>query len=72
MTNLIEILEPIGAWFRSFGLPEPIIHWGHTLMMGIVIFVMGTFVGITGWQSRLTQDKQVAVESARGHRKLAP
>ncbi|MGD1912619.1 MAG: DUF4079 domain-containing protein [Rivularia sp. (in: cyanobacteria)] len=72
MTNLTGTLEPIAAWLRSFGLPEAIIHWGHPAMMGIVIFVMGTFVGITGWQSRLTEDKQVAVESASGHRKLAP
>ena len=37
-------LEPIAAWFRNFGIPEPIVHWGHPLMMGIVIFAMGSFV----------------------------
>lgn len=72
MTNLTEILEPIAAWFRSFGFPEPIIHWGHPVMMGIVIFVMGTFVGVTGWRTRLTENKEVVVQSASGHRKLAP
>ncbi len=72
MANLTEILEPLAAWFRSLELPHWVTHWGHPLMMGIVIFVMGTFVGVTGWRLRLTQDKGVAVESATGHRKLAP
>lgn len=72
MTHLTEILEPIAAWFRSLGVPEPIVHWGHPAMMAIVIFVMGTFVGVTGWQARLTEDKEVAVKSRSGHRKLAP
>jgi hypothetical protein len=29
MLNVTEILEPIAAWFRSLGVPEPIVHWGH-------------------------------------------
>jgi fucose 4-O-acetylase-like acetyltransferase len=41
-------------------------------MMAVVIFVMGTFVGVTGWQSRITQDKEVAIQSRSSHRKLAP
>ncbi|MEA5598589.1 DUF4079 domain-containing protein [Rivularia sp. UHCC 0363] len=72
MPNLTEILEPIAAWFRSLGVPEPIVHWGHPAMMAIVIFVMATFVGVTGWRSRLTEDKEVAVHSRNSHRKLAP
>mgnify|MGYP001793970932 FL=1 len=72
MVNLTEILEPIAAWFRSFGLPEPIVHWGHPAMMSIVIFVMGTFVGVTGWQSRLVQYKDIAIQNRSSHRKLAP
>lgn len=72
MINLTDILEPVAAWFRSFDLPEPLVHWGHPAMMAIVIFVMGTFVGVTGWRSRITENKEVAVESRSGHRKLAP
>ncbi len=72
MLNLTEILEPIAAWFRSLGLPEPIVHWGHPAMMGIVIFVMGSFVGFTGWQGRLAEDKEIALKSRSDHRKLAP
>ena len=30
----------------SLGIPEPIVHWGHPLMMGIVVFVMGSAVAI--------------------------
>ena len=70
--NLNQLLEPIAAWFRSFGIPEPIVHWGHPLMMGIVIFVMGSAVGITGWRSRLESDKDVALKNRSDHRKIAP
>ena len=70
--NLTELLEPIAAFFRSLNLPEPITHWGHPAMMGIVIFVMGTFVGITGWKGRTLGDQTMAVENRRNHRKLAP
>ncbi|MFB2769311.1 DUF4079 domain-containing protein [Pelatocladus sp. BLCC-F211] len=72
MLNLTEILEPIAAWFRSLGVPEPIVHWGHPAMMGIVIFIMGSFVGFTGWRGRLAEDKEVASKSRIDHRKLAP
>jgi len=50
MTSLTELLKPIANWFSSLGVPEPIIHWGHPAMMAVVIFVMGTFVGVTGWR----------------------
>lgn len=72
MINFTEILEPIAAWFRSLGVPEPIVHWGHPAMMGIVIFVMGSFVGFSGWRGRLAEDKEVALKSRSDHRKLAP
>lgn len=48
MVNLTEVLEPIAAEFRSLGIPEPIVHWGHPVMMAIVVFVMGSFVGLAG------------------------
>lgn len=72
MVNFSEALEPLAAWFRSLGIPEPIVHWGHPLMMAIVIFVMGSYVGWTGWRSRLTEDKDVSVQNRMGHRLLAP
>ncbi|MCX7596507.1 MAG: DUF4079 domain-containing protein [Fischerella sp.] len=72
MVNFTEALEPIAAWFRSFDIPEPIVHWGHPVMMGIVIFAMGSFVGFTGWRGRLAEDKEVTLKSRSAHRKLAP
>ncbi|BAZ38948.1 hypothetical protein NIES4101_48980 [Calothrix sp. NIES-4101] len=71
-TKLADILEPIAAWFRSFNVPEPIVHWGHPVMMGIVIFVLGSYVVYAGWQGRLLDDKEVAIKSRSEHRKLAP
>lgn len=70
--NLNEILEPIANLFRKMGIPDAIVHWGHPLMMSIVIFVMGSFVGWVGWRGRLVTDLDVANKSKTDHRKLAP
>jgi hypothetical protein len=74
MAGLRDTLEPIAAWFASFGVPEPIVHWGHPAMMGIVIFVMGSFAGITGWQGRtlLEKDPEAAAAKRAEHGKIAP
>lgn len=74
MNKLSELLEPIAAWFRSLGTPEPIVHWGHPVMMAIVVFVMGSFVGLAGWRGRALAgiDREVAVKNKADHRKLAP
>ena len=72
MADFSQILEPIASQFRSLGIPEPIVHWGHPLMMAIVVFVMGSFVGLAGWRGRLVMDTDTATKSLSGHRKLAP
>jgi hypothetical protein len=72
MANISQVLEPIASQFRSMGIPDPIVHWGHPLMMAIVVFVMGSFVGLAGWRSRVIADATAAMESRAAHRKLAP
>lgn len=71
---LTEKLTPIADWFSSLGTPEPIVHWGHPLMMAIVVLIMGTFVGIAGWKGRILRetDKEAALQNSSAHRKLAP
>jgi Protein of unknown function (DUF4079) len=71
-TNLSQTLEPIAAWFRSLGTPEPIVHWGHPAMMGIVVVVLSSYVAYAGWTGRLSDDKEVAIKNRLDHRKLAP
>lgn len=70
--SLSQLLEPIAAWFRAMDLPEPIVHWGHPLMMGIVVFVMGSVVGLTGWRGRALTDRKEAAKSWADHKKIAP
>ncbi len=65
-------LEPIADWFRQFDLPEPIVHWGHPVMMAIVVFVMGGAAAYAGWQGRLATDKGVAIAQKQTHAKIAP
>ena len=65
-------LEPIAEFFRSLNLPEPIVHWGHPAMMGIVVFVMGGYAAWAGWQGRVAADKEVALKNRADHRKLMP
>lgn len=72
MVDLIQVLEPIADKFRSIGMPDPIVHWGHPLMMAIVVFVMGSFVGLAGWRGRMVAHEATAVKSRMDHRKLAP
>ena len=72
VTSLRAFLEPIASWFGRFGLPEPIVHWGHPLMMGTVIFVMGSFVAYAGWRGRTAGDQEIAIKNRANHRKIAP
>jgi hypothetical protein len=74
MSSLQDALKPIADWFTGLGVPEPIVHWGHPAMMGIVLFVMGSFVGLTGWKSRTLSEKDpdAALKNRLDHRKIAP
>jgi len=64
-------LEPIAAWFNGLGIPMGVVRWGHPAMMAIVVFAMGTFVGLSGWRSRVLAG-ETAVKERSDHRKLAP
>lgn len=74
MSNLRASLEPIANWFSSLGTPEPIVHWGHPLMMGIVVFVMGSAAALAGWRGRTlaTTNSEVSIKNKADHRKIAP
>lgn len=74
MSNLRTSLEPIANWFNSLGTPEPIVHWGHPLMMAIVVFAMGSAAALAGWKGRIlvATDKEAAIENKAQHRKIAP
>lgn len=67
-------LEPIANWFSSLGTPEPIVHWGHPLMMGIVVLVMGSAVALAGWRGRtlVSTNPEIAIKNKTDHRKIAP
>jgi magnesium-transporting ATPase (P-type) len=71
VSNIRAFLQPIADWFAGFGTPAPIVHWGHPLMMGIVIFVMGTFTAWAGWQGRLGDDVEKKAEKRAMHKRLA-
>jgi len=72
VASIRSTLEPIASWMAGFGLPEPIVHWGHPLMMGIVVVVMGGYAAYMGWRARLTEDQEVADSSRASHRMVAP
>ena len=74
MGDLRKMLQPIADWFNSLGTPEPIVHWGHPLMMAIVVFAMGSAVGLAGWRGRVLAetDTELAIENKSQHRKIAP
>ncbi len=74
MFDLKEVLQPIADWVNGFGTPDIVNHWGHPFFMSIVIFAMGTFVGISGWRIRklATTDAEVVTQSKAKHRQVAP
>lgn len=69
-----ETLTPLASWFSTFNMPEPVIHWGHPLMMGIVIFVVGSYVADQGWKIRAKKDgdQEALVKYKQAHRTMAP
>ena len=67
-----QYLEPIADIFSNFSIPETIVHWGHPLMMGTVVFVVGSFVGFSGWRRRVVTNEAVALKNGSNHRKMAP
>lgn len=69
--RLVEWIKPLAEWFQRLGMPEPIIHWGHPAMMGVVVLVMGSFVGLTGWRGREVADQAAATKSRADHRLMA-
>ena len=46
--RLSEAVVPRAAAFRSLGTREPNVHWGHPVMMGIVVLVMGSYTAYAG------------------------
>jgi hypothetical protein len=70
-TSIRTLLQPIADWFNGFGIPTPIVQWGHPVMMGIVIFVVGSFTAWIGWQGR-SPDRQKAASARAFHRLIAP
>ena len=74
MSDLRASIQPIADWFNSLGTPEPIIHWGHPLMMAIVAFVMGSAAALAGWRGRTlaATNTELAVKNKADHRKIAP
>jgi Protein of unknown function (DUF4079) len=64
-------LQPIADWFAQFNTPEPIVHWGHPLMMGIVAVFMGSFAAYAGWKIRTTEDPEQTATTRKAHKKVA-
>jgi F0F1-type ATP synthase membrane subunit c/vacuolar-type H+-ATPase subunit K len=70
--SLSQFLEPVAAQFSQLGVPEVVVHWGHPLMMGIVVVVMGSAAALAGWKARLTSDPAESAKQREAHRKIAP
>lgn len=70
-SRLSEFLLPAAEIFRRLSMPTPVVQWGHPLMMGIVVMVMGSVAGLTGWRGRVLTDPQVTQKNLTDHRTIA-
>lgn len=68
---LTGYLQPIADWVASFGMPEPIVHWGHPAMMGTVILAMGTTALFAGWKIRSFEKPADSAGTRKLHKKVA-
>lgn len=68
---VLPIAQPIADWFATLNTPEPIVHWGHPLMMGIVVVAMGSAATSLGWQIRTKDAKDVTAQTRKMHKKIA-
>ena len=65
-------LEPIADWFGTLPIPAVVTHWGHPVMMGIVVLVIGGFAADKGWKLRKEYGGADAKqENAYWHKKAA-
>ncbi|NEQ42816.1 MAG: DUF4079 domain-containing protein [Leptolyngbya sp. SIOISBB] len=69
--QLTALLKPVADWFAQFGMPEPIVHWGHPIMMGIVVLVMGSTATYMGWKIRTGSPGEDSATTRKLHKKLA-
>jgi phosphoglycerol transferase MdoB-like AlkP superfamily enzyme len=69
---LTGLLQPIADWFSGFNTPELVIRWGHPLMMGIVVFVMGSTLAFYGWRIRMTADVSEKAKAIKLHKRTGP
>ena len=69
--QLTALLKPVADWFAQFGMPEPIVHWGHPIMMGIVVLAMGTTATYMGWKIRTGSPGEDSAKTRKLHKKLA-
>jgi len=67
-----ELLQPVADIFSGLNTPDVVVHWGHPFFMAIVVFMMGSAVGLTGWRVRVVNSSEVVAESKMSHRKIAP
>lgn len=65
-------LEPQAEFFKTLGLPDWLVHWGHPGNMAVVLLAMGGYGALyLGWQIRLTDDIKLKQKAIDMHPKLA-
>lgn len=70
--SLREALTPQADLFKTYDLPEALIHWGHPGNMAVVLLAMGVYgSGYLGWQIRTSTNEAVVIEAKDKHPKIA-
>jgi hypothetical protein len=61
------VIQRIADYFKTLSIPEPVVEYGHPVMMTIMVAAMGLGGAYLGWAGRLNPDKRAGVKQKQTH-----
>jgi hypothetical protein len=61
------VIQRVADYFKTLSIPEPVVEYGHPVMMTIMVAAMGLGGAYLGWAGRLNPDKKAGVKQKQTH-----
>lgn len=65
--NNPAVIQRLADYFKTLSIPEPVVEYGHPVMMTIMVAAMGLGGAYLGWAGRLNPDKRAGVKQKQTH-----